>query len=178
MNKELLEKVNLIRNATGVGMSDAIKYLKEFKDPEIAISELLKKGFKKLDENIQERVLDIAMSEDFKKCSLLILGCRTDFVSATSIFKENHKKLSIDFLNNNIDESILDLLSQKTGERVTVEIPIENRPTKIGKLIIPTTIMAFSIDEVNQQFRNVVNEDYTNIGDDIYVLKNIFSFYI
>ena len=59
---------------------------------------------------------------------------------------------------------------RSTGDRITREIPVENRPSYIGPLPISTTFMAYSLDEANQQFQNVVNEDYAHTGDDEYIV--------
>ena len=59
---------------------------------------------------------------------------------------------------------------KSTGDRITREIPAENRPSYIDQLPISTTIMAYSIDEANQQIQNVVNEGYAHPGDDEYIV--------
>ena len=139
MAKITAAQVKALREKTGAGMMDCKKALVEANgDEEKAIEILRKKGLakaaKKADRNAAEGRVEIYITPDFKKGSIVEVNCETDFVAKTDEFvefvSETAKVINVNDIND-----IDNLMKTSFGEG-TFEEELKVKIAKIGENIV------------------------------------------
>ena len=133
-----IEKVKILREATGAGFKDCNLAIKESKgDLDKAVEILRVKGISKASKKMSREAREgvVAISGDNKKTSIIEVNCETDFVAKNENFIEfvkeiselnNEKNSDIDELKNSImknGKSVSDnlvALIAKIGEKITI----------------------------------------------------------
>ncbi|NCF75447.1 MAG: elongation factor Ts [Xanthomonadaceae bacterium] len=121
-----MENIKKLREITGAGIVDCKKALDEAKqDIDKAVEIIRKKGgakaAKKIGRETNEGLIDIVISDDNKKCSIVKILCETDFVARNHGFKNFVKDVaragldnsSKEYFNSKKDEMVL-----KIGENL------------------------------------------------------------
>ncbi len=131
--------VKALREKTGAGMMDCKKALVEANgDEEKAIEILRKKGLskaaKKADRNAAEGRVEIYITPDFKKGSIVEVNCETDFVAKTDEFIEFVSE-TVKIINENDINDVESLNKTKFGEG-TFEEELKVKIAKIGENIV------------------------------------------
>ena len=156
-----LDKVKLLRGATGAGFKDCNLAIKESSgDLDKAIEILRVKGIskasKKMSRDAKEGV--IAVSGDEKKTSLIEVNCETDFVAKNDDFTSFVKELSD--LNNNVDSNIEDLKKLVMTNGKTVDDSLVALIAKMGeKITIGKAKTIKNSGTVNSQYLHTVVKD-------------------
>jgi elongation factor Ts len=156
-----LDKVKLLREATGAGFKDCNLAIKESSgDLDKAIEILRVKGIskasKKMSRDAKEGV--IAVSGDEKKTSLIEVNCETDFVAKNDDFTSFVKELSD--LNNNVDSNIEDLKKLVMTNGKTVDDSLVALIAKMGeKITIGKAKTIKNSGTVNSQYLHTVVKD-------------------
>jgi len=132
-------QVKALREKTGAGMMDCKKALVEANgDEEKAIEILRKKGLskaaKKADRNAAEGRVEIYITPDFKKGSIVEVNCETDFVAKTDEFIEFVSE-TVKTINVNDIEDVDSLMKAQFGEG-TFEEELKVKIAKIGENIV------------------------------------------
>ena len=132
-------QVKALREKTGAGMMDCKKALVEANgDEEKAIEILRKKGLskaaKKADRNAAEGRVEIYITPDFKKGSIVEVNCETDFVAKTDEFVEFVSE-TVKTINAEDISSVEELNKTNFGEG-TFEEELKVKIAKIGENIV------------------------------------------
>ncbi len=132
-------QVKALREKTGAGMMDCKKALVEANgDEEKAIEILRKKGLskaaKKADRNAAEGRVEIYITPDFKKGSIVEVNCETDFVAKTDEFVEFVSE-TVKTINTEDISSVEELNKAKFGEGIFEE-ELKVKIAKIGENIV------------------------------------------
>lgn len=120
------QMVKELRERTGAGMMDCKKALEETQgNIELAIENLRKTGMvkaaKKLDREAKEGRVEIAVSSDKRRASMVELSSETDFVARTEKFIEFVRKLA-DLALENKTKSVDELMSLKVNNDTVLEL--------------------------------------------------------
>ncbi len=132
-------QVKALREKTGAGMMDCKKALVEANgDEEKAIEILRKKGLakaaKKADRNAAEGRVEISITPDMKKGSIVEVNCETDFVAKTDEFIEFVSD-TVKTINAN-DIADVDNLMKTTFGEGNFEEELKVKIAKIGENIV------------------------------------------
>ena len=130
--------VKKLRDATGAGMMDCKKALKESGgDMEAAVEYLRKKGQKvseqRAERDATEGLIAVKISDDKKKAVALELNCETDFVARNDEFIKNAEGFASLAYETEITDAAE--LGQQNFEGVTVDKALELLVGKIGEKI-------------------------------------------
>lgn len=130
--------VKKLRDATGAGMMDCKKALKEAGgDMDAAIEYLRKKGQKvseqRAERDATEGIIAVKISDDKKKAVALELNCETDFVARNDEFIKNADRFAALAFEKEITSAAE--LGQEDVEGVTVDKALELLIGKIGEKI-------------------------------------------
>lgn len=141
--------VKKLRDATGAGMMDCKKALKESGgDMDAAIEYLRKKGQKvseqRAERDATEGIIAVKISDDKKKAIALELNCETDFVARNDEFVNNADKFAALAFEKEITDS--DELGKQEIEGVTVDKALELLIGKIGEKITINQIELLKTD--------------------------------
>ena len=142
--------VKALREKTGAGMMDCKKALVEANgDEEKAIEILRKKGLskasKKADRNAAEGRVEVYVSDDYKKASIVEVNCETDFVAKTDEFVEFVSETA-KLINTNelTDAEQLNPIKFKEG---TFEEELKVKIAKIGENIVVRRVATIKAPE-------------------------------
>jgi elongation factor Ts len=132
-------QVKALREKTGAGMMDCKKALVEANgDEEKAVEILRKKGLakaaKKADRNAAEGRVEIYITPDFKKGSIVEVNCETDFVAKTDEFVEFVSE-TVKTINTEDIADVESLNKAKFGAG-TFEEELKVKIAKIGENIV------------------------------------------
>ena len=132
-------QVKALREKTGAGMMDCKKALVEANgNEEKAIEILRKKGLakaaKKADRNAAEGRIEIYITPDMKKGSIVEVNCETDFVAKTDEFVEFVSE-TVKTINTNDIANVDELNKAQFGEG-TFEEELKVKIAKIGENIV------------------------------------------
>ncbi|NPA12145.1 MAG: translation elongation factor Ts [Epsilonproteobacteria bacterium] len=160
-------QVKALREKTGAGMMDCKKALVEANgDEEKAIEILRKKGLakaaKKADRNAAEGRVEVYISDDYKKGSIVEVNCETDFVAKTDEFVEFVKEI-VKTVNVADINDVNELMSAKFGE-ATFEEELKVKIAKIGENIVVRRMATIKADE------NGIVNGYIHAGGKVGVL--------
>ena len=166
-----IEKVKLLREATGAGFKDCNLAIKESSgDLDKAVEILRVKGIskasKKMSRDAKEGV--IATSNDENKISIIEINCETDFVAKNDDFVSFAKEMCE---LNNQSESDLEILNKsKMLNGVTVEDNLVALIAKMGEKITIGRVKTFN----NPESKNF-NYLHTVVKDNLSKLSVIVS---
>jgi elongation factor Ts len=160
-------QVKALREKTGAGMMDCKKALVEANgDEEKAIEILRKKGLakaaKKADRNAAEGRVEVYISPDYKKGSIVEVNCETDFVAKTDEFVEFVKEI-VKTVNVNDINDVNELMSAKFGS-ATFEEELKIKIAKIGENIVVRRMATIKADD------NGIVNGYIHAGGRVGVL--------
>ena len=156
-----------LRAKTGVGMMDCKKALVEANgDEEKAVELLRKKGLakaaQKADRNAAEGRIEINISDDYKKGSIVEVNCETDFVAKTDEFVEFTDEI-VKTINANDIADIDTLNSTSFGESVFEE-ELKTKIAKIGENLVVRRMATINASE------NGIVNGYIHAGGKVGVL--------
>ncbi|NQU77904.1 elongation factor Ts [Candidatus Falkowbacteria bacterium] len=123
-----LDQIKELREQTGAGMMEVKKALEEAGNDKEKATEVLKKSGalkaqKKSDRATSEGLVDIKISPDHKKASIIQINCETDFVAKNEIFINLVSELSSKNLETNDAETEFNSRKEdlvlKIGENLT-----------------------------------------------------------
>jgi len=160
-------QVKALREKTGAGMMDCKKALVEANgDEEKAIEILRKKGLskaaKKADRNAAEGRVEINITPDFKKGSIIEVNCETDFVAKTDEFIEFVSE-TVKTVNTADITDVENLMKTSFGEG-TFEEELKVKIAKIGENIVVRRIATIKAPE------NGIVNGYIHAGGKVGVL--------
>ena len=167
MAKITAAQVKALREKTGAGMMDCKKALVEANgDEEKAIEILRKKGLskaaKKADRNAAEGRVEIYITPDFKKGSMVEVNCETDFVAKTDEFIEFVNE-TVKTINVNDIADVDSLMKTSFGEG-TFEEELKVKIAKIGENIVVRRMATITAPE------NGIVNGYIHAGGRVGVL--------
>jgi len=167
MAKITAAQVKALREKTGAGMMDCKKALVEANgDEEKAIEILRKKGLskaaKKADRNAAEGRVEISITPDFKKGSIVEVNCETDFVAKTDEFVEFTEDI-VKTVNANDIADVDNLMKASFGEG-TFEEELKVKIAKIGENIVVRRMATITAPE------NGIVNGYIHAGGRVGVL--------
>jgi len=159
--------VKALREKTGAGMMDCKKALVEAEgNEEKAVEILRKKGLakaaKKASRNAAEGRVEVYISDDYKKGSIIEVNCETDFVAKTDEFIEFVQKTVKVVSENDIND--IDALNKASFENSTFEEELKVKIAKIGENIVVRRIATIKAPE------NGVVNGYIHAGGKVGVL--------
>jgi len=159
--------VKALREKTGAGMMDCKKALVEANgDEEKALEILRKKGLakaaKKADRNAAEGRVEIYITPDYKKGSIVEVNCETDFVAKTDEFVEFTKEI-VKTVNVSDINDVDSLLKAPFGAG-TFEEELKVKIAKIGENIVVRRFATIKADE------NGVVNGYVHMGGKVGVV--------
>ncbi|EDM23288.1 translation elongation factor Ts [Caminibacter mediatlanticus TB-2] len=159
--------VKALREKTGAGMMDCKKALVEANgDEEKAIEILRKKGLskaaKKADRNAAEGRVEIYITPDYKKGSIVEVNCETDFVAKTDEFVEFVSE-TVKVINTNDINDVESLNKAPFGEG-TFEEELKVKIAKIGENIVVRRMATIKAPE------NGIVNGYIHAGGKVGVL--------
>jgi len=160
-------QVKALREKTGAGMMDCKKALVEANgDEEKAIEILRKKGLskaaKKADRNAAEGRVEINITPDFKKGSIIEVNCETDFVAKTDEFIEFVSE-TVKTVNTADIADVENLMKTSFGEG-TFEEELKVKIAKIGENIVVRRMATIKAPE------NGIVNGYIHAGGKVGVL--------
>jgi elongation factor Ts len=156
-----IEKVKILREATGAGFKDCNLAIKESdgnldKAIEILRIKGISKASKKMSRDAKEGV--VAISGDKKKTSIIEVNCETDFVAKNDEFISFVKELSE--LNNENDSNLEDLKKTKMKSGISVENTLVALIAKIGeKITIGKCKTISNSSAINYQYLHTIVKD-------------------
>ena len=159
--------VKALREKTGAGMMDCKKALVEAEgNEEKAVEILRKKGLakaaKKANRNAAEGRVEIYISDDYKKGSIVEVNCETDFVAKTDEFIEFVQKTVKVVSENDIND--IESLNKAPFENSTFEEELKVKIAKIGENIVVRRIATIKAP------KNGVVNGYIHAGGKVGVL--------
>lgn len=159
--------VKALREKTGAGMMDCKKALVEAEgNEEKAVEILRKKGLakaaKKANRNAAEGRVEIYISDDYKKGSIVEINCETDFVAKTDEFIEFTQKTVKLVSENDIND--IESLNKAPFENSTFEEELKVKIAKIGENIVVRRIATIKAP------KNGVVNGYIHAGGKVGVL--------
>jgi len=159
--------VKALREKTGAGMMDCKKALVEANgDEEKALEILRKKGLakaaKKADRNAAEGRVEIYITPDYKKGSIVEVNCETDFVAKTDEFVEFTEEI-VKTVNVSDIADVDSLLKASFGEG-TFEEELKVKIAKIGENIVVRRIATIKAPD------NGIVNGYIHAGGKVGVL--------
>lgn len=159
--------VKALREKTGAGMMDCKKALVEAEgNEEKAVEILRKKGLakaaKKASRNAAEGRVEVYISDDYKKGSIVEVNCETDFVAKTDEFIEFVQKTVKTVSESDINN--VDALNKATFENSTFEEELKVKISKIGENIVVRRIATIKAP------KNGVVNGYIHAGGKVGVL--------
>jgi elongation factor Ts len=160
-------QVKALREKTGAGMMDCKKALVEANgDEEKAVEILRKKGLakaaKKADRNAAEGRVEISITPDMKKGSIVEVNCETDFVAKTDEFVEFVSE-TVKTINAEDIADVESLNKTKFGEG-TFEEELKVKIAKIGENIVVRRMATIKAPE------NGIVNGYIHAGGKVGVL--------
>ncbi|WP_035003073.1 MULTISPECIES: translation elongation factor Ts [unclassified Lebetimonas] len=160
-------QVKALREKTGAGMMDCKKALVEANgDEEKAVEILRKKGLakaaKKADRNAAEGRVEISITPDMKKGSIVEVNCETDFVAKTDEFVEFVSE-TVKTVNTENITDVENLNKTKFGEG-TFEEELKVKIAKIGENIVVRRMATIKAPE------NGIVNGYIHAGGKVGVL--------
>ena len=131
--------VKALREKTGAGMMDCKKALVEAEgNEEKAVEILRKKGLakaaKKASRNAAEGRIEVYISDDYKKGSIVEINCETDFVAKTDEFIEFVQETVKVVSQNDIND--IESLNKANFSDTTFEEELKVKIAKIGENIV------------------------------------------
>jgi len=167
MAKITAAQVKALREKTGAGMMDCKKALVEANgDEEKAIEILRKKGLskaaKKADRNAAEGRVEISITPDYKKGSIVEVNCETDFVAKTDEFIEFVSE-TVKTINANDIVDVDSLMKTPFGEGIFEE-ELKVKIAKIGENIVVRRMATITAPE------NGIVNGYIHAGGRVGVL--------
>lgn len=159
--------VKALREKTGAGMMDCKKALVEAEgNEEKAVEILRKKGLakaaKKASRNAAEGRVEVYISDDYKKGSIVEVNCETDFVAKTDEFIEFVQKTVKTVSESDIND--VDSLNKASFENSTFEEELKVKIAKIGENIVVRRIATIKAP------KNGVVNGYIHAGGKVGVL--------
>jgi len=159
--------VKALREKTGAGMMDCKKALVEANgDEEKAVEILRKKGLakaaKKADRNAAEGRVEVYITDDYKKGSIVEVNCETDFVAKTDEFIEFVSE-TVKTINVN-DIADVEGLNKAPFGNGTFEEELKVKIAKIGENIVVRRIGTIKAPE------NGIVNGYIHAGGKVGVL--------
>jgi len=160
-------QVKALREKTGAGMMDCKKALVEANgDEEKAIEILRKKGLskaaKKADRNAAEGRVEIYITPEMKKGSIVEVNCETDFVAKTDEFVEFVNETVKTINANDIDDA--ESLNKAPFGEGTFEEELKVKIAKIGENIVVRRMATITAPE------NGIVNGYIHAGGRVGVL--------
>ncbi|WP_024790697.1 MULTISPECIES: translation elongation factor Ts [unclassified Lebetimonas] len=160
-------QVKALREKTGAGMMDCKKALVEANgDEEKAVEILRKKGLakaaKKADRNAAEGRVEIHITPDMKKGSIVEVNCETDFVAKTDEFVEFVSE-TVKTVNTENITDVESLNNTKFGEGIFEE-ELKVKIAKIGENIVVRRMATITASE------NGIVNGYIHAGGKVGVL--------
>lgn len=146
-----MEKVKKLRAATGAGMLDCQKALRESGDDiDAAIEFLRKKGLakaaKKSDRTASEGLISVSLTSEGNKYGLVELNCETDFVARNPDFHSAAKELA-EHARDTSFSSLEDFLA-KSFHKSSVEDHLKLLISKFGE----NTVIGKAVSEETKGF--------------------------
>ena len=156
-----------LRAKTGAGMMDCKKALVEAEgNEEKAVEILRKKGLakaaQKADRNAAEGRIEINITSEFKKGSMVEVNCETDFVAKTDEFVEFTDEITKTINANDISD--IETLNKTSFGESSFEEELKTKIAKIGENIVVRRIATIKAPE------NGIVNGYIHAGGKVGVL--------